>query len=233
MKHNPQAKFFCENIEFCDMPEDWNTVCEALGQPIVVDHETVSFTNRRRAYWTNIDIPIDWDKDLTPLDADDCMDPDRTVVRYTAKGTEHVRPLGATWVGSDDHPRSDSHRKLQIRDFNFTELQEPRPHEAELLMGLPKGITEGPSITNKQRLRCIGNGWDLNVVKPLLTWFVTPSLAAKVATLAAALPEELSPRSATRQKGLLRLKQIDEPSFRKLITASDTPEELLALVQHS
>ena len=32
-------------------------------------------------------------------------------------------------------------------------------------MGMPAGCTAGPNITAKQRLSCIGNGWDLNVVK--------------------------------------------------------------------
>ena len=45
------------------------------------------------------------------------------------------------------------------------ELQQLRPHEAELLMGLKSGSTAGQGVTNLQRLTCIGNGWDLHVVK--------------------------------------------------------------------
>ena len=44
-------------------------------------------------------------------------------------------------------------------------LQQIRPHEAELLMGLKSGSTAGQGVTNLQRLTCIGNGWDLHVVK--------------------------------------------------------------------
>ena len=52
-----------------------------------------------------------------------------------------------------------------VCDEKFSDMQQLRPHEAEKLMGMPAGITDGPGITAKQRLICIGLGWDLNVSK--------------------------------------------------------------------
>ena len=51
-----------------------------------------------------------------------------------------------------------------VWDVLFDEPQHIRPHEAELLMGLMKNATAGYGLTAKQRLQCIGEGWDLNVV---------------------------------------------------------------------
>ena len=50
-------------------------------------------------------------------------------------------------------------------------------------MGLPKDCTAGAGITAIDRLRTIGNGWDLNVVKMLLRFskMVGKSTKAQVA----------------------------------------------------
>ena len=113
LKHHPGVKFFVENVDFSKMKPDWTTVNSDLGEPLMVDHELYSTTKRRRAYWTNIDIPPDWDKGASPIDPDTCLDKGRKVQRYaTAKGTLHTRPLGASWGGRDDAPTNTSNRAL-------------------------------------------------------------------------------------------------------------------------
>ena len=52
-----------------------------------------------------------------------------------------------------------------MKNDTHDELQQLCPHAAELLMGLKSGSTEGQGVTNLQRLTCIGNGWNLHVVK--------------------------------------------------------------------
>ena len=46
--------------------------------------------------------------------------------------------------------------------------QHLRSHEIELLMGHEKYVTKHPSVTNKDRNQCLGNGWDMNVVEQIL-----------------------------------------------------------------
>ena len=82
------------------MGEDWKEVCECFGEPYVVTAHDVSYTKRRRAYWTNINLPEDWKADFKPLDPDSCMDPGRKVEKYLANGRLCVRPIGASWTES-------------------------------------------------------------------------------------------------------------------------------------
>ena len=40
---NPDCKYFIENVVFDDMPEHWNEVCKALGEPLKVNSKDYSF----------------------------------------------------------------------------------------------------------------------------------------------------------------------------------------------
>ena len=59
-------------------------------------------------------------------------------------------------------------RPLLVNDQTSDEAQHARPHEAEQLMGMDPGTTDGPRITAKNRLQAIGGGWDINVTSVLL-----------------------------------------------------------------
>ena len=60
LQFNPECEVFGENVVFDDMAEDWSTVCKLLGTPFIITADTCSFTRRRRAYWTNIPLPVDF-----------------------------------------------------------------------------------------------------------------------------------------------------------------------------
>ena len=168
LKHHPHCKFFMENVDFEDMPEDWAEVCEALGQPLIVDHENYSTTKRRRAYWFNWSLPEDWAQGVDPIDPDTCMDAGRKCTRYFAEGHYSVRPLGASWKGHDDAPKAASNRKISVVDEQHDAPQEIRPEEAEALHGFDRGTTAASNVTAKERLQCLGGGYDINVVRLLL-----------------------------------------------------------------
>ena len=57
------------------------------------------------------------------------------------------------------------------------------PEEAEQLMGMEKGTTAGEGITNIDRLRCIGAGWDINASgrRPPVIHTFTPSWSDHIA----------------------------------------------------
>ena len=164
-KHHPNAKFFIENVEFEDMPEHWAEVCQALGKPYIVDHQDFSTTKRRRAYWTNIELPPDWQEGCGPIDPNSCLDEGRKVQKYLANGRYCTRPLGAKWRNVDDNIIADTGRPLLITDVAFDDPQHVRPHEAEKLHGMASGTTHGAGITDELRLKCVGAGWDINVTK--------------------------------------------------------------------
>jgi hypothetical protein len=55
-----------------------------------------------------------------------------------------------------------------VEDELYDEPQYIRPQEAERLHGMLTDTTAAPGVSNLQRLRCIGNGWDVIVTSLLL-----------------------------------------------------------------
>ena len=160
LAYNPNCEIFCENVDFSDMAADWAEVCKALGTtPKMVTADCCSFTRRRRAYWTNMPLPDTFLDGCTPGDPDSCMDEGRIITKYKAWGKDCVYPIGASWSGPHDNPYAYSARAILVNGHLHL-----RPHEAELLMGLPRDSTAGNRVTWKQRLQCIGDGWDMNVI---------------------------------------------------------------------
>ena len=79
LKHNPDLKYFFENVPFEDMHDHWAEVEQALGPAFIVDALDFSNTRRQRAYWTNIQLPTDFAKHPKPLNPDECMGAGRKV----------------------------------------------------------------------------------------------------------------------------------------------------------
>ena len=218
-KHHPLVKYFVENVDFSDMKEDWSEVCGALGKPLVITASDYSTTKRRRAYWTNIEIPETFADGIPPLDPDDYMNPGRRVERYWAQGKLCTRPLGASWKGDDMYPEAASNRKLMVVDAEFDELQEIMPEEAERLHGIPEGRTAGMGITPKMRLRCIGGGWDLNITRMLLTQWQQPSLEAMVTEKVSELESGDTTEWQEAAEALYKLDKTCPDSFRETVAA--------------
>ena len=57
---NPDCQYVVENVVFDDMVDDWKAVCEVLGEPIIMNAVDHSYTWRKRAFWTSIEIPEGW-----------------------------------------------------------------------------------------------------------------------------------------------------------------------------
>ena len=169
MKYNPKCKYLFENVVFDDMP-DWHQVNRWLGKPTVIQARYYSHTSRQRAWWTNLPLP---DEELPKprlKDPNKCLDPGRTLVMKWSKYSGYDSPgtIGAKWIGSDDHPKADTNRPVLVYDVKYKLKQHLRSHEIELLLGHEKDVTKHPSVTNKDRNQCLGNGWDMNVVDQLL-----------------------------------------------------------------
>ena len=178
LKYHPHAKFFVENLDFSDMEDHWLEVCNSLGTPTIVSADTVSFTRRRRAYWTNFEIPKDWNKHLSPQDPNTVLDDGRRIQKHVSTKGLYVKPIGASWSGDENSPTASTNAPVLVFDEAYDEPQHLRPHEAEGLMGMEPGTTEGEGITALLRLKCIGASWDINVTSALLSHFEDESQAA-------------------------------------------------------
>ena len=65
-------------------------------------------------------------------DASVCMDYGRSPIRHKGE----IQTLGKCCKGDPDSPTADTKRPVLVKDEAHDELQQLRPHEAELLMGL-------------------------------------------------------------------------------------------------
>ena len=154
------------------MNDDWAEVNAALGEPLVINSLDYSTTARNRAYWTSHDgIKADPRKgmgDAGPIDPNTCMNDERKIDTYVAKGVTKVRPLGSSWGGNPDKPQAQSNRKVWVNDPNHPGVpQDLHVTEAEKLHGMKTDQTAAPGVSPLERIRCVGAGWDINVVKRL------------------------------------------------------------------
>ena len=181
IKHHPNAALLKENVVFNDMPCDWDFVNTNLGEPLIINSQDYSTTKRNRAYWHNSELlrrePYAWvEEGMSPINPDSCMDRGRTIIRYQANGQDCVRPLSASWKGDPANPECASQRKNMVTDEKFPgEYFEIRPIEAERLMGFPEDCTDAPDVTAKDRLKALGNSWDINITAPLVKTILTSS----------------------------------------------------------
>ena len=177
-KHNPKCDYFVENVEFKDM-DDWEAIERVLGSPLIVNSADLSYTTRRRAYWTSFDVPRSGIKSASKRwkdesrDADyDCMDPGRTLVKTrNSRGEKIVSPFGKSWAIKHGKVIEDTSRPVFVKQKGKKALQYLRPTEAELLMGMEEGCTGRGKSGAANRLKAIGNGWDLNTVKAILKYW--------------------------------------------------------------
>ena len=174
-KHNPDASLFVENVQFDDMPDDWEAICSKIGQPYLLNAQNYSYTRRNRAYWTDgtIHVPPEALRGGESLDWNECMDTGRTIKTVRSRGQDYVPPIGKSWHGDPDNPKENTGFGVKVRDKELDTLTCLRPHEAEKLMGMPEHVTSGNGITALARLRAIGNGWDINTTSKLLAYLPT------------------------------------------------------------
>lgn len=170
LKYNPDCEFLIENVVFSDIEDDWNEICSALGEPMVIDSQMYSFTRRNRAYWSNFVRGRDMPGPGPRLDPNTCMMPGRTIVMRELNGGMSVDQIGGTWKGSHDNPYASTAHPIKVLDVRYAVPQHILPEEAEQLHGLRQGCTAGRNVTNKQRLEAIGRGWDVNVTNKILSF---------------------------------------------------------------
>ena len=87
-----------------------------------------------------------------------------------------------------DAPKAATSRPVLVDDEMYEESQHLRPHETERLIGMSGSDTEGNGVSAKERLKCIGNSWDMNVINMLFSY---SALATRTP------PQSIQPRSSS------------------------------------
>ena len=169
-KHNPDCEFLFECIDFRDLQEDWTEVCEALGDPMLIDAQMYSDRRRFRSYWSNFVKRRDLPPPVPKLDPNICMLGGRSMIQHMSYGKTSTRQIGGTWQGNPDKPYASIARPVLVNDPAHAKPQHLNVEEAEQLNGHEKGSTTGNGATNKMKLTAVGQGWDITVVTTLMSF---------------------------------------------------------------
>ena len=181
LKESKPKYFLLENVV---MAKKWqDIITKTLGvEPIMIDSKLVSAQGRRRLYWTNIpnitqpqdkhigieDILVD-NLDYKPTTILDYSNYDKSKVDFSkynilpiTTGASRVRgcrvrnsnkafTLTTAYNGSGILTKDGN-----IRNFSIL--------ERERLQTLPDNYTNVEGITQQAKMRCIGNGWTIDVI---------------------------------------------------------------------
>ncbi|MDY4494904.1 MAG: DNA cytosine methyltransferase [Erysipelotrichaceae bacterium] len=167
---NPNIKFLLENVR---MKKEYQDVISSyLGTtPIKINSALVSAANRNRLYWANFKFDIPADRNITFDDINDHSQDwlSNDYINKVSKWKAQQDPIkNATYIGTNSklpcltaRGYNQSHSGM-ILISDGTRYRYLSNTEAELAMTLPVGYTYG--ISDRERARCIGNGWTVDVI---------------------------------------------------------------------
>lgn len=167
---NPKIKFLLENVkmkkEYSDIISKYLNV-----NPVQIDSSTFSCAKRNRLYWANFNIIEPTPKYISfdDINSGDTHWLSKEYIEKVSCWKAQQKPiLNATLIGGGKqlpcltargYNQSHSGMILITDGVNYRYLTN---NEAELAMTLPINYTEG--ISDRERARCIGNGWTVDVI---------------------------------------------------------------------
>ena len=173
---NPDVKFLLENVK---MKAEWQDVISGyLGvKSIRINSALVSAAKRDRLYWANFDVEMPDDKGITFDDINQHTTDwlSDTYIDKVSKWKAQQDPIAnTTFIGTNSklpcltaRGYNQSHSgMILISDGN--KYRYLTNNEAELAMTLPVDYTTG--ITDRERARCLGNGWTVDVIAHIFTY---------------------------------------------------------------
>lgn len=173
---NPDVKFLLENVK---MKAEWQDVISGyLGvKSIRINSALVSAAKRDRLYWANFDVEMPDDKGITFDDINQHTTDwlSDTYIDKVSKWKAQQDPIAnTTFIGTNSklpcltaRGYNQSHSgMILISDGN--KYRYLTNNEAELAMTLPVDYTAG--ITDRERARCLGNGWTVDVIAHIFTY---------------------------------------------------------------
>lgn len=176
------------------MPEkDLKTITETLGvEPILINSGTVSAQQRLRLYWTNIpNVTQPIDKNIVVKDIiENNVEKENLInevlfnkkASYRASQNKPLR-IGAIGKGRQGERVYSIYGKTVTLTANGggigaktglyyinNAVRKLTPIEAERAQTLPDNYTQAEGITDTNRLKCIGNGWTVDVIAHILSF---------------------------------------------------------------
>ena len=173
-KHNPNGKFLLENV--CMKKEYEDVISDCLKcKPTCIDSEVITPMRRKRLYWANFDVEMPDDKGITFDDINQHSTDwlSDTYIDKVSKWKAQQDPItNTTFIGTNSklpcltaRGYNQSHSgMILISDGN--KYRYLTNNEGELAMTLPVDYTAG--ITDRERARCLGNGWTVDVIAHIL-----------------------------------------------------------------
>ena len=111
-------------------------------------------SHRRRAWWITMHIPPHWLDLFQPIEFSAALE-DGWLLDTTSNCT-----LTASWNGgTETQPEQNSERKMIIVNANDGSTRPPTVNEAESMMSFPRDSTACPGISNRARMKALGNAW--------------------------------------------------------------------------
>ena len=172
---NPNIKFLLENVKMKSEYQDVISSCLGV-KPIRINSNLVSAANRDRLYWMNFEVKIPEDRGITFDDINSNSDEwlSDEYINRVSKWKSQQKPLkNVTYIGEKQklpcltaRGYNQSHSGM-ILISNGSKYRYLTNTEAELAMTLPVGYTRG--ISDRERARCIGNGWTVDVIAHILS----------------------------------------------------------------
>ena len=156
----------------------------------------------------------------------------RTLEPYFVEGKTTVRTIGASWTGDDNHPKADTAVPVRVYDQRYEQPQSLQAEEAELLMGFPAGSTSGRAATQIERLRALGDSWDVRT-SLMLNRFSRHATIRVDGPLSVNSPSSQSSGNSAKQALLAASYRAQGgPDAIVQLLAELTKEEQLLLLQH-
>lgn len=173
---NPDVKFLLENVK---MKAEWQDVISGyLGvKPIRINSALVSAAKRDRLYWANFDVEMPDDKGITFDDINQHSTDwlSDTYIDKVSKWKAQQDPIAnTTFIGTNSKLPCLTARGYNQSHSGMILISDGNKHryltnnEAELAMTLPVDYTAG--ITDRERARCLGNGWTVDVIAHIFTY---------------------------------------------------------------
>jgi len=187
-KESKPKYFILENV--ASMPaKDRDIISAELGvQPIMINASLVSAQNRKRLFWTNIPVvglPVDRGialKDILEPDVEGSITQTFTASKSKSSGAGLVQigHIGNS-NGQANRVYSDEGKsvtlsanggglgaKTGLYKTESSKIRKLTPVECERLQSLPDNYTAG--ISNTQRYRCLGNAFNCEVIKFIISF---------------------------------------------------------------